>query len=176
MLPPSTSLPVMGEIAGVNMASLAGYLHSTKTRARWVKGFRELNGHMFDLEMNGLCQAVLSSRLTMQRQHTTIPDQISCRPGQQGPCLSPNTRTEVSNVLLVNHLRFKEETSSQSALGTTSTATGKPSAQGQSLSTSQQYKHTLQHQTMTTTKYKNSMTNYRMSLIRHRRRTFLWYK
>ena len=34
------SLPVMGEIAGVNMASLGGYLHSTKTRARWVKGFK----------------------------------------------------------------------------------------------------------------------------------------
>ena len=35
-LPPSTSLPVMGEIAGVNMASLGGYLHSSKKRARWV--------------------------------------------------------------------------------------------------------------------------------------------
>ena len=29
---PSTSLSVMGEIAGVNMALLGGYLHSTKTR------------------------------------------------------------------------------------------------------------------------------------------------
>ena len=50
-LPPSTSLPVMGEIAGVNTASLGGYLHSTKTRARWAEGFHnELNGHVFDLE------------------------------------------------------------------------------------------------------------------------------
>ena len=30
----STSLPVMGEIAGVNMTSLGGYLHISKTRAR----------------------------------------------------------------------------------------------------------------------------------------------
>ena len=33
-LPLSTSLPVMGVIAGVNTASLGGYLHITKTRAR----------------------------------------------------------------------------------------------------------------------------------------------
>ena len=32
--PSSTSLPVMGEIAGVNTASLGGYPHSSKTRAR----------------------------------------------------------------------------------------------------------------------------------------------
>ena len=51
MLLPSTSLPVMGEIASVNTAS-HGYLHSKK-RARWVEGFHdELNGHMFDLERN----------------------------------------------------------------------------------------------------------------------------
>ena len=37
-------------------------------------------------------------------------------------------------------------------------------------------KHTPQHQTTMTTKQKNSMTSYRMSLIRHRRRTFLLYK
>ena len=36
----------MGEIAGVNTASLGGYLHSSKTRARWAKGFHdELNFH-----------------------------------------------------------------------------------------------------------------------------------
>ena len=40
-LPPSTSLPVMGKIAGVNTASLGGYLHSTKTRARWAEGFHD---------------------------------------------------------------------------------------------------------------------------------------
>ena len=56
----STSLPVMGEIAGVNTASLGGYLHSTKTRARWAIGFHnEPNGHVFDLERDGLLQVVL---------------------------------------------------------------------------------------------------------------------
>ena len=63
-LPPSTSLPVMGEIAGVNTAaldgclltSLDGCLLSTKTRARWVEGFHDkLSGHVFDLERGGLC-------------------------------------------------------------------------------------------------------------------------
>ena len=45
----------MGEIAGVNTASLGGYLHSSKTRARWAEGFHdELNGHEFDLERDGL--------------------------------------------------------------------------------------------------------------------------
>ena len=49
------SLPVMGEIAGVNTVSLGRYLHSTKTRARWAEGSHaELNGHMFDLERDGL--------------------------------------------------------------------------------------------------------------------------
>ena len=34
----------MGEIAGVNTASLGGYLHSTKTRAKCAEGFHdELN-------------------------------------------------------------------------------------------------------------------------------------
>ena len=66
-LPPSTSIPVMGEIAGVNTASLGGYLRSTKTRARWADGFHdELNGHMFDLERDGLRQVVLCPRLTMR--------------------------------------------------------------------------------------------------------------
>ena len=45
-LPHSRSLPVMGEIAGVNTASLGGFVHSSKTRARWV----ELNDHVFDME------------------------------------------------------------------------------------------------------------------------------
>ena len=48
--------PVMGEIAGVNTASLGGYLHSSEKRARWAEGFNdELNGHMLDLERDGLC-------------------------------------------------------------------------------------------------------------------------
>ena len=56
---PSMSLPVMGEISGVNTASLGGYLHNTKARARWAEGFHdELNGHMFDLERDGLHQVV----------------------------------------------------------------------------------------------------------------------
>ena len=59
-LPPSTSLPVMDEIAGVDTALLGGYLQSTKTRARWAEGFHdELNGHVFDLERDGLAQVVL---------------------------------------------------------------------------------------------------------------------
>ena len=58
-LSPSTSLPVMGEIAGVYKASLGGYFHSSKTRARWVEGFHnEFNGQVFDLERNGLRQVV----------------------------------------------------------------------------------------------------------------------
>ena len=65
-LPPSTSLPVMSKIVGVNTASLGGYLHSTKTRARWAEGFHELNGHVFDLERDGLRQVVLCPRLTMR--------------------------------------------------------------------------------------------------------------
>ena len=60
MLPPSTSLPVMGKIAGVNTTLLGGYLHSTKTRAKWAEGFHdELNGHVFDLDRDGLRQVVL---------------------------------------------------------------------------------------------------------------------
>ena len=50
----------MGEIAGVNMALLGGYLHSMKTRARWAEGFLEFNGHAFDLERDGLHQVVFA--------------------------------------------------------------------------------------------------------------------
>ena len=51
-------LPMMS--TGVNTASLGVYLHSTKARARRAEGFHdELNGHVFDLEKNGLCQFVL---------------------------------------------------------------------------------------------------------------------
>ena len=49
----------MGEIAGVNMASLGRYLHSSKKRARWVEGFHdELNSPLFDLKWDGLYQVV----------------------------------------------------------------------------------------------------------------------
>ena len=65
-LPPLTSLPAMGEIAGANTAPLGGCLHSTKTRARWAEGFHELNGYMFDLERDRLRQVVLCPRLTMR--------------------------------------------------------------------------------------------------------------
>ena len=58
--PPSTSLPVVGEIAGVNTASPGGYLHGSKTRAGWAEGFHdELNGHVIYLERDGLRQVVL---------------------------------------------------------------------------------------------------------------------
>ena len=57
----------MGEIAGVHTASLGGYLHTTKTRARWAEGLHdELNGHVFDLERDGLRQVVLCPKLTMR--------------------------------------------------------------------------------------------------------------
>ena len=60
MPPPSTSLPSMGEIAGVNTASLGGCLNSKKKKARLADRFHdELNGHVFDLERDGLCQVVL---------------------------------------------------------------------------------------------------------------------
>ena len=50
----------MSEIAGVNAASLGRYLHSSKKRARWAEGFLdELNGHVFNLERDGLRQVVL---------------------------------------------------------------------------------------------------------------------
>ena len=65
-LPPSTHLPVMGEIAGINTASLGGYFPSTKTRARWTEGFHELNGNVYDLERDELRQIVLCPRLTMR--------------------------------------------------------------------------------------------------------------
>ena len=69
MLLPSMSLPVMGEIAGVNMASLGEYLRSTKTRARWAEGFHnELNGHVFDLERDVLRQVV-----PVSYTHLTLP-------------------------------------------------------------------------------------------------------
>ena len=45
----------MGEIAGVNTASLGGCVHGSKKRAIWAEGFHnELNGHVFDLEKDGL--------------------------------------------------------------------------------------------------------------------------
>ena len=56
----------MGKIAGVNPASLGGYLHSKKKRARLAEGFHdEFNGHVFDLEKDGLRQAVPCPSVTM---------------------------------------------------------------------------------------------------------------
>ena len=61
----SSGTAVMGEIAGVNTASLGGHFLSTKTRARWAEGFYdELNGNVFDLERDGFRQVVLCPRLT----------------------------------------------------------------------------------------------------------------
>ena len=63
---PSTSLPVMGEITGVNTASLGGYLHSSKTRDRRADGFHdEPNGHVFDLERDVLRQVLPCPWLTV---------------------------------------------------------------------------------------------------------------
>ena len=46
--------------AGVNTASLSECLHSSKTRTRWAERFHdEFNGHMFDLERDGIRQVVL---------------------------------------------------------------------------------------------------------------------
>ena len=51
--------PVMAKIAGVNTASPGGCLHSLRTRAKWAEGFHnKLNGHVFDLERDGLRQVV----------------------------------------------------------------------------------------------------------------------
>ena len=108
-LPLSTSLLVMGEIAGVNTASLGGYLHNSKTRARWAEGCHdELNGHVFDLERNGPSDCTLL--VTHHAMTTTIPYRIGRRPGQQGPRFLPYTRTEVPNMLLAHHRRFVEQT------------------------------------------------------------------
>ena len=50
----------MVKIAGVNTTSLSEYLHSKTKRDRWAEGFHdELNGHVFDLERDGLRQVVL---------------------------------------------------------------------------------------------------------------------
>ena len=70
------SLPIMGEIAGVNLTSLGGCLHSLKTRARWSEGFHdELNGHVFDLKRDGLCQVVLCFWVTMRQiSNHTMPN------------------------------------------------------------------------------------------------------
>ena len=60
MLPPSTSLSVISEIAGVNTASLGGYIRSSKKRARWAEEFHdEFNGQVFYLERDRLRQVVL---------------------------------------------------------------------------------------------------------------------
>ena len=62
----------MAEIAGVNTASLGGYLHSEKKSARWAEGFHyELNGHVFDLERDGLrhCTSPATDHV-MKSNHT----------------------------------------------------------------------------------------------------------
>ena len=67
LLLPSTSLPVMGEIAGVNTASLGVYLYSAKIRAIWADEFHDkLNDRVFDLGRDGLRQVELCRRLTMR--------------------------------------------------------------------------------------------------------------
>ena len=113
VLPPSTSLPVKGEIAGVNTTSLGGYLHRTKTRARWAEGFHELNGHMFDLERDGLRQVVLAQ---------DSPCDDNTQPYHTGSVAARINRDRAfrrtPGVLLVRYRRFEEETTSPSELGT----------------------------------------------------------
>ena len=54
-----TSPHLTYEIAGVNTVSLGGCLHSSKTIAKWAGGFHdELNGHVLDLDRDGLGQVV----------------------------------------------------------------------------------------------------------------------
>ena len=49
----------MVEIAGVSRASLGVALHSTKTKARWAEWYHnELDGHVFNLDRDGLRQVV----------------------------------------------------------------------------------------------------------------------
>ena len=76
MFLPSTSLQVMGEIAGVKTVTLGGCRHSLETRARWVEGFHnEHNTHVFNLERDGLCQVVLYLWVTIREtSNHTIPD------------------------------------------------------------------------------------------------------
>ena len=63
----------MGKIAGVNTASLGVYPHRKKKRARWAEEFHdELNGHVFDLERDGLRQVVLCPR-PVSYTHLTLP-------------------------------------------------------------------------------------------------------
>ena len=110
-LPPSTSLSLMGKIASVNTESLSEYLHSKKKRVRSAeRNHDELNGQVFDLKRDRVRQVVLCPCLAMWWKHAIIPHTIGCRLGQQGPCLPPYTRTEVSSMLLVHHRRFVEET------------------------------------------------------------------
>ena len=78
----------MDEIAGVNTASLGGYLHSTKTRARWAEGFHdELNGHVFPGEgwaPSGCTLPVPHRR--MKTSNNIIPDRSP--PGSDRTALS----------------------------------------------------------------------------------------
>ena len=67
----------MGEIAGVNTASVVGCLHSSRTRARWAEGFHdELDGHMIDVERDRPLQVVPFpvSQHDMTTNNQTIPD------------------------------------------------------------------------------------------------------
>ena len=80
MLLPSTSLTLMGEIAGVNTASLGGCLHSLKKRVRWAEGLHDkLNSHVFDLERDGTHQLVLCPWLIMRwKQPTWLWNHLWC--------------------------------------------------------------------------------------------------
>ena len=109
----STSLPVMGEIAGVNMTSLGGYLHISKTRARWAKRSM-MNSKAMCSTWRGMgsVRPYLAPDSPCDKKTQAIPYRNGHRPGQQGPRLPPYTRTELSSMLLVCLRRFVEETTS----------------------------------------------------------------
>ena len=92
-LPPSTSLPVMGEIAGVNTASLGGRLHFSKTKAKWAKGFHDEPQWPRARSGKGLapsgCALPLTHHVTKTSNHT-IPDRSP--PGSTRTIGTWNTR------------------------------------------------------------------------------------
>ena len=129
-LSPSTNLPVMGEIAGVNTASLGGYLHATKTRVRWAEGPHEFNGHVFDLDRDGLRQVVLAQDSpcndNTQPYHTgsvtarVNKDRTFCRtPGRRSQvcywCIIEGSRKRQHHHL---HLEHKDSKSCREISGT----------------------------------------------------------
>ena len=137
MLPPSMSLLVLSEIAGVNKASLGRYLHSSKTGAGCVEGFHdELNSPIFNLERESLSWIWLLNLIWIKTRkasaqtthiqaqnyksmfwllnthysHHTILDWSLPRLTRTVP--STEHQMDVLSMLLVHYQRFVEETTS----------------------------------------------------------------